>query len=182
MTWISLAGAGLLAAVHVFSQKQSKQRSKEQNNLERAEHRVFWSGAGKVPPVPSAVYRRDVRFLVNDHGLHRDHQDRYDHKGRWILATVAFAGWALKPLAGPLASARSPTPFCCSAFKLHHSKYDASSAKSAKPPIMNRLAQRESSSTWASVTISSTATVRRMPAVNANRPSFTQSGAPRTPQ
>jgi hypothetical protein len=35
------------------------------------------------------------KFLVNDHALHRDHKDLYDHKGRWILAVAVFAGWAL---------------------------------------------------------------------------------------
>jgi hypothetical protein len=35
------------------------------------------------------------KFLVNDHGLHRDHKDLYDHKGRWILAVAVFVGWTI---------------------------------------------------------------------------------------
>ena len=96
--------------------KESKQRNKEQNNLERAEHWVFWIGMGTFALmnlligymlVHHAEQGKSLRFLllfttamffkflVNDHGLHRDHQDLYDHKGRWILAVAVFAGWAL---------------------------------------------------------------------------------------
>ena len=96
--------------------KESKARNKEQNNLERAEHWVFWIGTGTFAImnlligymlVYHAEQNRGIqflllftaamffKFLVNDHGLHRDHQDLYDHKGRWILAAAVFAGWAL---------------------------------------------------------------------------------------
>ena len=35
------------------------------------------------------------KFVVNDHGLHRDHKVLYDHIGRWTLAAAVFAGWAV---------------------------------------------------------------------------------------
>ena len=201
MIWISLAGAALLAAVHVFSQKlrilkgvprsrvlsavggmavafvilqllpaiaehqrtleqaarsglfgflkkdvyvivlfslvvyyglerlakESKARNQEENNLERAEHWVFWIGMGTFALmnlligymlVHHAEQNRGVQFLllftlamffkfiVQDHALHRDHKDLYDHKGRWVLAAAVFIGWAVNywaeiPRVGP---------------------------------------------------------------------------------
>lgn len=36
-----------------------------------------------------------LHFLTNDYGLREDHKDRYDHKGRWIIAAAVMGGWAL---------------------------------------------------------------------------------------
>ncbi len=36
-----------------------------------------------------------MHFLVNDFGLQSDHRERYDHKGRWLLAAALLLGWAL---------------------------------------------------------------------------------------
>jgi hypothetical protein len=44
--------------------KESKARNQEQNNLERAEHWVFWIGIGTLAIL--------FRFIVNDHGPHGD--------------------------------------------------------------------------------------------------------------
>lgn len=32
-------------------------------------------------------------FLANDYGLRKDHGDRYDHYGRWVLSVSLVAGW-----------------------------------------------------------------------------------------
>lgn len=34
-----------------------------------------------------------LKFIVNDHSLHRIHKQDYDRKGRWILAGAVFLGW-----------------------------------------------------------------------------------------
>ena len=107
--------------------KESKAKNQEENNLGRAEHWVFWIGMGTFAVmnlligymlVHHAEQGKSLRFLllftaamffkflVNDHSLHRDHQDLYDHKGRWILAVAVFAGWAINywaeiPRVGP---------------------------------------------------------------------------------
>ena len=39
-----------------------------------------------------------VKFVVNDHGLHNLHKDRYDNVGRWLLAAAVIGGWALRAL------------------------------------------------------------------------------------
>ena len=39
-----------------------------------------------------------VKFVVNDHGLHSLHNDRYDNVGRWLLATAVTGGWGLRAL------------------------------------------------------------------------------------
>ena len=96
--------------------KQSKAKNKEENGLERAEHWVFWIGMGTFALMNLLIgymlvhhveQNRGVQFLllftlamffkfiVNDHGLHRDHQDLYDHIGRWVLAVAVFIGWAV---------------------------------------------------------------------------------------
>lgn len=36
-----------------------------------------------------------LRFVLTDRALHEDHQDKYDHLGRWIVTGVVLAGWAL---------------------------------------------------------------------------------------
>jgi hypothetical protein len=37
-----------------------------------------------------------VHFVVNDFGLQDHHRDRYEHLGRWILATAVLVGWGLR--------------------------------------------------------------------------------------
>lgn len=37
-----------------------------------------------------------VKFVVNDHGLHNLHKDRYDNVGRWLLAGAVLGGWGLR--------------------------------------------------------------------------------------
>ena len=96
--------------------KQSKATNKKENNREQAEHWVFWIGMGTFALMNLLIgymlvhhveSEKDTRFLllftlamffkfiVNDHGLHRDHKDLYDHVGRWILAAAVFVGWAV---------------------------------------------------------------------------------------
>lgn len=36
-----------------------------------------------------------THFLVNDFGLRRDHKQRYDRIGRWLLAGAVIGGWAI---------------------------------------------------------------------------------------
>jgi len=36
-----------------------------------------------------------MHFVVNDFGLQADHRQRYDRKGRWLLAGALLLGWAL---------------------------------------------------------------------------------------
>lgn len=36
-----------------------------------------------------------LHFIVNDHGLRQTHEEAYDHRGRWTLAAMVLAGWAL---------------------------------------------------------------------------------------
>ncbi|WP_299820154.1 hypothetical protein [uncultured Jannaschia sp.] len=40
-----------------------------------------------------------LHFVTNDFGLRQDHQSRYDHVARWVLAGSVLAGWALGGLA-----------------------------------------------------------------------------------
>ena len=39
-----------------------------------------------------------VKFVVNDHGLHSLHKDRYDNVGRWLLAAAVIGGWGVRAL------------------------------------------------------------------------------------
>lgn len=36
-----------------------------------------------------------MHFVINDFGLQADHRQRYDRKGRWLLAGALLLGWAL---------------------------------------------------------------------------------------
>lgn len=36
-----------------------------------------------------------LHFVTTDFGLREDHEHRYDHHGRWILAAAMLAGWGL---------------------------------------------------------------------------------------
>ena len=39
-----------------------------------------------------------LKFVVNDHGLHELHRQRYDTLGRWLLAAVVLPGWSIRYL------------------------------------------------------------------------------------
>lgn len=39
-----------------------------------------------------------LKFIVNDHGLHADHKEKYDRIGRWILAAAVLLGWGIRYL------------------------------------------------------------------------------------
>ena len=89
---------------------------REENNLDRAEHWVFWISMGTFAVMNLLIGYRLVhhaeqnqgvqflllftlamffKFIVNDHGLHRHRRDLYDHIGRWIPAVAVFTGWAV---------------------------------------------------------------------------------------
>ncbi|GGN99275.1 hypothetical protein [Saccharibacillus kuerlensis] len=36
-----------------------------------------------------------LHFVVNDHSLREDHQERYDRRGRWILTASILIGWGI---------------------------------------------------------------------------------------
>lgn len=36
-----------------------------------------------------------THFIVNDHGLRSEHRERYDHKGRWLLAAAVLIGFTV---------------------------------------------------------------------------------------
>lgn len=36
-----------------------------------------------------------LKFIVNDHGLHKLHKTYYDNNGKWILAAAVAVGWIL---------------------------------------------------------------------------------------
>ncbi len=40
-----------------------------------------------------------LHFVTNDFGLRQDHQHRYDHLARWILAGAVLGGWLMGSLA-----------------------------------------------------------------------------------
>ena len=44
------------------------------------------------------AFAMGVHFVVNDFGLREDHKGAYKRAGRWVLAAVAFAGWAVRRL------------------------------------------------------------------------------------
>ncbi len=39
-----------------------------------------------------------LHFVTNDFGLREDHKERYDQRGRWLIATAVMAGWTLGAL------------------------------------------------------------------------------------
>lgn len=79
-----------------------------------AEHKVFWLHLGSFAAYNMLigyllVHREDMHlrslilyaaamalhFLVNDEGLRRNHGERYDHTGRWLLAASPLVGFAV---------------------------------------------------------------------------------------
>ncbi|HEX2140112.1 MAG TPA: hypothetical protein VHG33_10410 [Woeseiaceae bacterium] len=36
-----------------------------------------------------------LHFVTNDFGLREDHKERYDGRGRWVLAAAVIGGWAI---------------------------------------------------------------------------------------
>lgn len=39
-----------------------------------------------------------LHFVANDFGLREDHQERYERRGRWVIAAAVIIGWALGAL------------------------------------------------------------------------------------
>jgi hypothetical protein len=39
-----------------------------------------------------------LKFIVNDHSLHRLHKKGYNRKGGWILSVAVFLRWGLSAL------------------------------------------------------------------------------------
>lgn len=96
--------------------KESREKNRERGRVDRATHWVFWLHVGTFALMNLLigyllVYHVEqerglwflllftlamtFKFVVNDHGLHRDHQELYDHGGRWVLVAAVLLGWVL---------------------------------------------------------------------------------------
>lgn len=58
--------------------------------------RAGTDGAGAAIVLTMALA---VHVTVNDASLREHHQDRYEHVGRWVLATAVLAGWVVGQIA-----------------------------------------------------------------------------------
>ena len=111
----ALSLAGLVAFYGLERMvRQSRDRMREEGLGDRAESGTFWLHISsfaiynlligylllhreELGRVPLALYftAMALHFFTNDFGLHQDHEDLYDRRGRWVLAGAVVAGWAM---------------------------------------------------------------------------------------
>ncbi|MEX0759792.1 MAG: hypothetical protein WD100_09445 [Tistlia sp.] len=94
--------------------KASRARSREQRGEDRVEGELFWLHLGpfglynlligylllhrEEPGLWSlAIYfvAMALHFVTTDLGLREHHKERYERRGRWLLAGAVLGGWAL---------------------------------------------------------------------------------------
>jgi hypothetical protein len=99
--------------------KTSRQRSRDAGKADSTETGVFWLHAVSFTVYNALIgylllHREDpglqglllftfamgVHFVVNDHGLRKDHKRAYDRIGRWVLAAGIFVGWVVGVFSG----------------------------------------------------------------------------------
>jgi hypothetical protein len=49
----------------------------------------------RIAPLAVATFAFGAHFLVNDHGLQRQHGRAYESAGRWVLASAILGGWLI---------------------------------------------------------------------------------------
>lgn len=95
----------------------SKRQPQEQSGEERTSHQIFWLHIAtfgvmnaligylliddreqSILAQPLFFIAMMLTFVVNDHALHRDHKERYDNVGRYVLASAVFLGVATRLL------------------------------------------------------------------------------------
>lgn len=97
--------------------RASKQRQQERQGEAKTSHEVFWLHMGTFGVMNLLIgylliHNRErsllalllffiamtLKFVVNDHALHRDHKDRYDRIGRYLLALAVLLGVGIRLL------------------------------------------------------------------------------------
>ncbi len=111
----ALAMAGLVAFYGLERLvRQSRERMRQEGGRDRAESGAFWLHIGSFATYNLLIgylllHREEsgwvslmlyftamaLHFFTNDFGLHQDHQELYDRRGRWLLAGAALLGWGL---------------------------------------------------------------------------------------
>ena len=118
-TWVYLVALAGLAIFYGLERaaKASRSRSRSKSGKDAVEAKVFWLHIGSFGLYNVLIgylllHREEsglwslviyfvamsLHFVTNDFGLREDHKDRYDRRGRWLVATGVMAGWTLGAL------------------------------------------------------------------------------------
>ena len=118
-TWVYLVALAGLAIFYGLERaaKASRSRSRGKSGKDAVEAKVFWLHIGSFGLYNVLIgylllHREEaglwslviyfvamsLHFVTNDFGLREDHKERYDRRGRWLIATAVMAGWTLGAL------------------------------------------------------------------------------------